>query len=100
VEAFLQTFNEAAMERRIGRCESVVVPQAVFSPQNQTGLAKVREMARRFGLRDLRDGYDVADADFALQEQMQDSQPGTVGECPKHEIDGRCGHRLYSPKRI
>jgi hypothetical protein len=57
-------------------------------------------MARSFWLWDARYGHDVAHAHFTLEEQVQDSEPGTVRERLKHPIDGWCAPKLYSPKRI
>jgi hypothetical protein len=44
-------------------------------------------VAGGFGLRNLDDGHDVADAHFSLQEQMQDPKAGAVGEGSKHQVD-------------
>jgi hypothetical protein len=52
------------------------------------------------GLRHARDADDIADAHFAFQEEVQDAQPGAVGESTEHEIDSWFGHELYSAKRI
>jgi hypothetical protein len=57
-------------------------------------------MAGSSGLRHARDAYDIADAHFAFQEDMQDAQPGAVRESAEHEIDSWFGHGLYSAKRI
>jgi len=57
-------------------------------------------MAGSFGLRYARDGHDIADAHFAFQKQVQDAQPGAVGESAEHEIDSWFRHELYSAKRI
>ncbi len=57
-------------------------------------------MAGGFRLRHARDGDDIADAHFAFQKQVQDAQPGAVGESAEHEIDSWFRHGLYSAKRI
>jgi len=57
-------------------------------------------MAGSSGLRHARDADDIADAHFAFQEDMQDTQPGAVRESAEHEIDSWLGHGLYSAKRI
>lgn len=41
-------------------------------------------MAGSFGLRDARDADDIADAHFAFQQEVQDAQPGAVGESAEH----------------
>ena len=72
------------MKRRSGGSEPVVGPQALFSFHYQTSPEQVSQVAGSFGLRNARDADNIADAHFAFQKQVQDAQPGAVGESAEH----------------
>jgi hypothetical protein len=88
------------MKRGSGGSEPVVGPEALLSLHYQTGPQQVSQVAGSFRLRDARDADNIADAHFAFQKQVQDAEPGAVGESAKHEIDSWFGHKVYSLKRI
>jgi len=88
------------MKRRSCGSEPIVGPEALLSFHDQTGSKQVGQMAGGFRLRHAGDSHDIADAHLAFQKQVQDAQPGAVGESAEHEIDSWLGHGLYSLRRI
>lgn len=55
-------------------------PQPVTPRFDQARHPEGGQVTRRLGLRDLERLVNVADADFALQEQAEDPQPRAVAE--------------------
>lgn len=88
------------MKWRCRRRELVVCPQALLSFFYQSGPEQVGQVARGFGLWHARDAHNIADAHFTLHQQMQNSQPRTIGESAKHQVDSRFDHKVYSLRRI
>ena len=66
--------------------EPVMDPESVAPRFDQAGAAQIRQMPRRFRLRDLEGFVNVADADFAGQQQAQNAEPGDVGERPEQRF--------------
>jgi len=78
-------------------------PQAFLARQHETGAAKVREMTRGFGLRNIQHRHQIADTEFAIAKQVQDAQPRAVGESAEHQVDGESFlslEQLHTLKRI
>ena len=66
-------------ENRVGHLgQAVVHPQAVTPGVHQAGLPEVGEMPGRFRLWDLQRLVDVAHADFARQQEAENSQPRNI----------------------
>ena len=66
---------------RIGEfAEAIVDPQSLSSRVHQSGSSQIRQMPRRFRLRNLEALVDVADADLACQQKTQDAEARGVGE--------------------
>lgn len=100
MEAFLQAFDQALMERRLGGRQRVIAPKAISSLHNEPRPEEIGQVPGSSGLWDPRDADDVAHTEFAVQKQVKDSQPRGVGERLEHQIDTLPAHNLYSPKRI
>ena len=76
-------------------------PLAFASGVHEPGGAQVREMPRRLRLRDAERVVQIAHADLARQQQVEDAQPRRVGERLEETL--QLGKRLiphrhgYSP---
>ena len=59
----------------LGIGESVENPVAVPAIADQSSVSQVREMARYIGLRSLQDMLDIAHAQLAMKEQIENPKP-------------------------
>jgi hypothetical protein len=75
------------MKRGCRRSEFVVSPQALLSFLYQPGPEEVSQMAGSPGLWHAGDADNIADAHFAIDKEMQNSQACAIGESAEHEID-------------
>lgn len=73
--------------------DGVVLPLALGADGDETGLPEGGEMARYFGLNLVEGGAEITDAEFALEEEVEYSEPGGVGECPEEGGGGLEGCR-------
>ncbi len=80
------------MKRCARRRESVVAPHPVAARLDQAGSAQVGQVTRHGRLGQLERRYDVTDADLFFPQQVEQPQPGLVGERAKHGIGGSCVH--------
>jgi hypothetical protein len=92
MEAAAEAFQEMAMEFRFRRLQGVIVPQAVFPCGDQARPPQVSKMTRGGRLRNLENLHQVPDAQLSIQEEVENAQPGGIGESPKHQIDLRLCH--------
>ena len=60
--------------------EPVMHPFPIPPRFDQSGVSQLREMPRDLGLINRQGAVQVADADLALGEQVQQAQPGRVGQ--------------------
>ncbi len=88
------------MQRRSGRSKLVVRPQSLLSFLDQAGAQQVGEVTRGGRLGHPNDGDNIADAELAFEQKVQDTQARAIGESAKKQIDIRLAHKLYSLKRI
>ena len=89
------------MKRIPGRSQRIVAPEALLADEHQPGLAEIRQMPRRLGLRDGQNFHHVANAKLAANQHVQDAQPGPVGKCPEHQINSILDPLdLHTPMRI
>ena len=100
LETAAQTVEQLLVKRRLGRRQSIVAPMACFSHQNQPRSAQISEVAGCLGLWHAEHVDDVAHAELAVAQHMQNAQPRPVGECPKHHINaiGRLGCHIRLSK--
>ncbi len=76
-----------ALQDRIGKIgKTIVHPQALAAHLHEPGLAQIGEMTRCFRLRNAEALVDVADADFAGEQQAKDAQAGSVGKRAKRRL--------------
>jgi len=68
------------MKLGVRRRERVVRPKATLPGLDQHGAAEVRKVTRDRRLRHVEDLDQIADAQLAIAEQMQDAQPRPIGE--------------------
>jgi hypothetical protein len=85
-EATGQAFEKLAMEVALGRREPVVHPQAFLAGGNEPGLSQVRQMARDGRLRSVDDPDQVANAQFARSQQIENAQTSPIRESSKHGV--------------
>ena len=76
-----------AVERVARLGEGIVAPRPFLAHANQPCPSEVREMAGRRRLRDSKHGGQIAHAQLAVLQQVQDSQPRAVGEGTEEAID-------------
>ena len=57
----------------------------------ESNLSQICEMARRGGLRHIKSGYDVADAQLTGEKQVENPQSGLVRQRPKQSIRSNRG---------
>ena len=72
------------MEFVFCRLQRVVVPQTVLSRGDQARAAQIGEMPRCRRLWNPQDFHEIPDAEFAIEQQMQNSQARRIGEGAKH----------------
>ena len=88
------------MEGRVRFCQLVVVPLAGLARRYEARLAEIGEMPRRRWLRNVQHRYEIADAQFPFEQQVQDAQPRAIGKCLEHEMDLRLGHGRLKTRAI
>lgn len=86
IKAMRQTFQQLAMKRSSRGSERVKNPRAVIATCHQSGIAQIRQMSRRRGLRHFENGDQIADAQFTLLQETQQSNAGGIRECPEHQV--------------
>jgi hypothetical protein len=86
-EARLQALEQLRMERISRLCQRVVAPRAIPAGSDQTRSAQVRKMPRSCRLRDAERTDEVTDAQLSILQQVQNPQPGPVGERSEQSID-------------
>jgi len=79
-EAVRDRAHQRCQHRVCGWRNAIVDPQALLLCQHQPALFQVRQMARRFGLRNPERFVDVAHAHFTAREQAKDPQPCGIGQ--------------------
>lgn len=65
----------------------VVGPKAFFARGDEAGASEVGEVSGCGGLWDVQGGHEIADADFAAREDIEDAQARAIGKGAEHEID-------------
>jgi len=95
VKTALEALDQVTLKRCLSGRDSVMVPQTVLARTNQSSLAKIRQVPRRGGLRDLDDSDDVAHAKFATEQETQNPQAGAVREGPEHQVNLGFGFLHY-----
>src|SRR5436305_8962706 len=76
-----QGFSQDAGGHRIVRhAQAVMHPFALPTNANDAHSSQIRQMARYFGLARVKDLREVADAELAINDQVQYAQASTVGE--------------------
>jgi hypothetical protein len=77
----LQEIHQILLELALPGSDRVVHPESAAPTVNQSGFAKVSQMARHGGLRKFDCGNDIADTEFLLgEEQSQYPKAGFIGE--------------------
>ncbi len=64
---------------------AVIHPFPIAARFHQASTLEMREVARHFGLHEPQGIGQFADAGFARREQIQQTQAGPVGQCPKEK---------------
>jgi len=85
--------------RRLARRrETIVHPAAVAPRLDDARPAQVRQMARDFRLADPQDSDEVADAHFAVGDQIQEAETRGIGERAKEIVErAAVGLRGHGP---
>lgn len=81
-----QTGQNIAHERIAGPREAVMHPFAVALHVHQPGAPQPGQMARDFGLIEPQSAMEIADTDVAFGQQIQEAQPGGIGERLKEQV--------------
>ncbi len=69
---------------RIGRLEQMIMTQAAVATRgDEAGATQVREMARDLRLFRLKHRDERAHANFIFRQQVNQSQPGAIGQRPE-----------------
>jgi hypothetical protein len=83
------------MECRTRRRELIEIPGPLLAYFHQASAAQVREMPRNRWLREFQYFNEIADAQFARLDDIQDPQANGVGERAKHQINMRFRSRRH-----
>ena len=67
--------------------QAVVHPASLAPSRHDAGAPQIGEVARDFRLADPEDLYKIADADFPVGNEVQQTQPRWVGEGAKQKIE-------------
>lgn len=87
-----QRLEQARHARTGGLGERVVNPLSVATRLRQPGPAQIGEMARDLRLRLVEHAHEVADARLAEGEQVQEAQPGAIGQRGEEIFEGGLFH--------
>jgi len=69
-------------------CEPVVHPLPFAPGSRNSRLAQVRQVARNLGLARPQDFHEVANANFAVRNEIEQPQAGGVRQRPEKQVDG------------
>jgi hypothetical protein len=94
-----EAFQELRMEGIPRFSQRVVVPRSLFAHSDEASSAQIPQMTRRCWLGHVKNRDQVAHAQFALLEQVQDAQSRPVGKCTKQSVDGETGG-LQHPLKV
>ena len=67
--------------------DPVMHPLSFASSRNNPRAAKIRQVSRYLGLRSAKNLHQVADANFLLTDEVQQTQPRVVAKCLKESLD-------------
>lgn len=81
-----QSLEDVADERIAVTGDAVVHPFSIPLGLDQAGPPQPGEMARDLRLIDPEGAMEIADADFVLGEEVQQAQPGGIGERLEEEL--------------
>jgi hypothetical protein len=85
----LQRLVQNARGRLVfGRDESIVHPFAFTSRHSDAGAPEIGKMARDLRLTDAQDLDEIADANLAVGDQIQQAQPRRVGQRAEQQVEG------------
>ena len=79
-EAIAEFLNDLCCMRIGGFNESIVGPLSIATRRDESGATEVCEVARDFRLIRVEDRYAIADAQFLVTEQVNETQPGAVSQ--------------------
>ena len=85
-KALGETFQQHLMRLVAGRRQTIVHPKPLLSRNDKAGLAQIGQVPRGGGLRNIQNGHDMANAQFAALEQVENPQSSSVGKCPKNRL--------------
>src|SRR5216683_5412191 len=91
--------EKVSVQRRRGRRQRVEGPQPALDGRHQARAPQVRKVPRGRGLRDVQRLHQVADAELAAPEKVQDAQAHRFRQGAKQQA-GSLGGILHSPRRI
>ena len=95
-----EAVDQALLEFTGGRDQRVKLPQACLTDLHEARFPQVRQVAGHFGLREPERVMDVADAELAAREQMENPQTGLVRKCVNIRSILGWGLILYPLKHI
>jgi hypothetical protein len=79
-----------------GQSEGVETPKAVPARCDEPGASELAQVPRSRRLGDIQDLHQIADAELAIAKEVQDAQPGPIGESLEERIYRfRSGHDCY-----
>ena len=81
-----QSLEELLVEGGIDLCEPVEAPLAAPLVDDQSRLAKVRQVPRCRGLRNSQNRDEISDAERTFAQQMEDADARRVREGPEHPV--------------
>ena len=68
--------------------ETVVHPEAILASGYKSRTAEIGEMAGNKRLGGVENVHDIAYANLARSEEVENAEPGSVGKGPEHTING------------
>ena len=96
LKAAADATQQAPVEFARGGCETVVHPKPILPRLHQPRPAQVCQMPGHLRLWNIQNIHQIANAGFPGAKQVEQTQPRTIRECPKHHInpvvDDHCIH--------
>ncbi len=87
-------FQDCGRDCSARRSETVVHPSPLAPRGDDARAAQVRQVTRDFRLADLEDLHEIADANFRVGDQVEETKPRAIGQSAKEEIEGE---RFFFP---
>ena len=87
VKTARETLDQSLLKSALRGSQRVMLPKTLFAHLNETGRAQIGQMPRHARLRQPERVVNIADAQLAARQEMQNAHAGLVGEGFEHAIN-------------